>query len=103
MTRIANVTGGTRGLGAAISHALNSQGCRVAAVYHGNDKTAREFEVASGIPIYKWDVADFNACKSGIEEVVRLSLAPASVDCTSKGKPRHGQKKRNSRAYTELP
>ena len=78
MARIAIVTGGTRGLGAAISHALELQGCRVAAVYHGNDVAAREFEAASGIPIYKWDVADFNACKSGIEEVVR-GLGPPDI------------------------
>lgn len=78
MARIAIVTGGTRGLGAEISRALESQGCRVGAVYHGNDDAARQFEVASGIPIYKWDVADFNACKSGIEEVVR-TLGPPDI------------------------
>jgi acetoacetyl-CoA reductase len=45
-------------------------------VYHGNDVAAREFEATSGVPIYKWDVADFNACKSGIEEVGRTLGAP---------------------------
>jgi acetoacetyl-CoA reductase len=76
MTRIAIVTGGTRGLGAAISRALKSQACRVVAVYHGNDAAAQEFEAASGIPTYKWDVADFDACKSGIADVVRTLGAP---------------------------
>ena len=78
MARIAIVTGGTRGLGAAISSALKTEGCRVAAVYHGNDTAAREFEAASGISVHKWDVADFNACKSGIEEVVR-ALGPPDI------------------------
>ncbi len=76
MTRIAIVTGGTRGLGAAISRALKSRACQVAAVYRANDAAAREFAAASGIPIYKWDVADFDACKSGIADVVRTLGAP---------------------------
>ncbi len=63
MTRGAIVTGGIRGLGAAISRAPLSEGCQVVAVYHGNDAAARGFEAATAIPIRKWDVANFDVCK----------------------------------------
>ena len=76
MTRVAIVTGGTRGLGAAISRALKAQGCDVAAVYHANDAAAREFEATAGIPVYKWDVASFEDCKAGIAEVTRALGLP---------------------------
>ena len=78
MTRVALVTGGTRGLGAAISRTLKSHDCRVAAVYHGNDGAARDFAGASGIPIFKWDVASFDACKAGVAEVSR-ALGPPDI------------------------
>ena len=70
MTRTALVTGGTRGIGAAVGRALKASGYRVAASYHGNDIAATKFKMESGIPIYKWDVASFDACTEGVREVV---------------------------------
>ncbi len=69
MSRVAIVTGGTRGIGAAISVALKEAGFSVAANYAGNDERARRFHEETGIPVYKWDVSDFNACKTGCEQV----------------------------------
>jgi acetoacetyl-CoA reductase len=72
MPHAAIVTGETRGLGRAIAMALKAQGHRVAATsYHGNDANALSFRAATGIPIYKWDVADFEACRVGTATVVR--------------------------------
>ena len=61
MTRVAVVTGGTRGIGAAISRALKGAGYAVAATYHGNDEAANRFKAETGIAVYKWNVGDFNA------------------------------------------
>ncbi len=69
MQRTAIVTGGTRGLGRATSLALFREGHRVAAVYHGNNAAAATFRDETSIPVYKWDVADFEACKAGIARV----------------------------------
>lgn len=69
MSRIALVTGGSRGIGAAISKALKAQGCSVAATYAGNDEKAAAFTAETGIKTYKWDVADYDACKAGIAQV----------------------------------
>ncbi len=67
MARVAVVTGGTRGIGRAISVALNNAGYRVAANYGGNDQTAQQFNAEAGIPVFKFDVSDFNACAEGIK------------------------------------
>jgi acetoacetyl-CoA reductase len=69
MTRRAIVTGGTRGIGKAISTALRDKGCAVAATYAGNDAAANKFHEETGIPVYKWDVANYDACKAGVAEV----------------------------------
>ncbi len=69
MGRIAIVTGGTRGLGAGIARALLADGCRVAAVHHGNDTAAAAFAAETGIAVFKWDVADFGACQQGVADV----------------------------------
>ena len=71
MGHTALVTGGTRGLGRAIATALKSKGYRVAATYHGNDEAARQFQAETGIPTYKWDVGDFEACRAGTATVKR--------------------------------
>ena len=67
--RVAAVTGGTRGIGAAVARALDAAGYRVVAVYAGNDERARAFEAETGISIYKWDVSDFAACEAGVARV----------------------------------
>ena len=69
MSRVALVTGGTRGIGAAISIALKAAGYRVIANYAGNDAAAEAFTIASGIPAVKWSVADYNACAEGVKRV----------------------------------
>jgi len=69
MSRVALVTGGSRGIGAAISIALKEAGCTVAATYAGNDEKAAAFTAETGIKTYKWDVADYDACAAGIAPV----------------------------------
>ena len=69
MSRIALVTGGSRGIGAAISKALKAAGCKVAASYAGNDEAANAFSRDTGIPVFKWDVGSPEACAAGIKQV----------------------------------
>ena len=78
MTRVALVTGGTRGIGAAISVALKKAGYSVAANYAGNDEAAQKFKAETGIPVYKWSVADYDACAAGIKQV-EADLGPIAV------------------------
>ncbi|MBX6329722.1 MAG: acetoacetyl-CoA reductase [Pseudolabrys sp.] len=69
MGRVALVSGGTRGIGAAIAKALKQAGYIVAANYGGNDAAAQKFRSETGINVYKWDVASFDACAAGIRQV----------------------------------
>jgi acetoacetyl-CoA reductase len=78
MARIAVVTGGTRGIGAATARTLKAEGHAVAAVYHGNDAAAEAFSRETGIPVYKWDVADFAACQAGVAQVA-AALGPVDI------------------------
>jgi len=78
MTRVALVTGGTRGIGAAISVALKEAGYSVAANYAGNDEAANAFKANTGIPVYKWSVADYEACAAGVKQV-EADLGPVEV------------------------
>ena len=78
MSRVAIVTGGSRGLGAAISIALKEAGYSVAANYAGNDEAAARFKDETGIPVYKWSVADYDACAAGIAQV-EADLGPVEV------------------------
>ncbi len=78
MSRVALVTGGTRGIGGAISQALKEAGYRVAANYAGNDEKANAFRDATGIPVYKWDVSSYEACAEGIARV-EADLGPVEV------------------------
>jgi len=78
MARVALVTGGTRGIGAAISKALKAAGYKVAASYAGNDAAAAKFKEETGIPVYKWDVSSFDACAEGIKKV-EADLGPIEV------------------------
>jgi acetoacetyl-CoA reductase len=72
------VTGGTRGIGAAISVALKEAGYTVAANYAGNDEAANKFKAETGIPVFKWSVADYEACATGIKQV-EAELGPIEI------------------------
>jgi acetoacetyl-CoA reductase len=78
MTRVAVVTGGTRGIGHAISTALKNKGYRVAANYAGNDTAAQQFQVETGIPVYKWDVGDYASCEKGVADITK-ALGPIDI------------------------
>jgi len=78
MTRVALVTGGTRGIGAAISVALKNAGYAVAANYAGNDEAAAKFKTETGISVYKWSVADYDACAAGVKQV-EAEIGPVDV------------------------
>jgi acetoacetyl-CoA reductase len=78
MARVAMVTGGTRGIGEAICRALRAAGYKVAANYGGNDEAAARFKAETGIPVYKWDVASYDACAAGIKQV-EAELGPVDV------------------------
>jgi acetoacetyl-CoA reductase len=89
MARVAIVTGGTRGIGAAISKALKEAGFVVAANYAGNDEAAAKFKEETGIAVYKWDVSDFEACRNGVEKVA-ADLGPVDVLVNNAGITRDG-------------
>ena len=97
MARVAVVTGGTRGIGEAISVALKDAGMTVAANYAGNEQKAREFTERTGIKAYKWDVSDFDACMTGIQQV-ESELGPVDVLVNNAGITRDGTMKRMSRS-----
>ncbi|MGI9399641.1 MAG: acetoacetyl-CoA reductase [Rhizobiaceae bacterium] len=78
MTKTALVTGGSRGIGAAISIALKEAGFNVAANYAGNDEAAKAFTDKTGIPTYKWSVADYQSCVDGIAKV-EADLGPIDI------------------------
>jgi acetoacetyl-CoA reductase len=78
MSRTAVVTGGTRGIGAAIAKALKAQGCNVAATYHGNDTAAAAFKAETGVHVYKWDVGNYDACVAGLA-TVQKDLGPVDI------------------------
>ena len=78
MGRVALVTGGTRGIGRAISVALEAAGHRVAANYGGNDAAAQAFTAETGIKAYKFDVGDFAACASAVKQI-EAELGPVEI------------------------
>jgi acetoacetyl-CoA reductase len=78
MARVAVVTGGTRGIGAAISRALKAAGCTVGANYGGNDAAAQKFKTETGIAVYKWDVSSYDACTAGLKQV-EAELGPIDI------------------------
>lgn len=89
MGRVALVTGGTRGIGAAISKALKAAGYKVAANYGGNDEAAAKFKAETGIPVFKWDVGDYDACAAGIAKV-EAELGAVDVLVNNAGITRDG-------------
>ena len=78
MARVAVVTGGTRGIGRAISEALKAKGYKVAANYAGNDAAAQDFTKATGIPAFKFDVSDYPACEAGVKRI-ESELGPVDI------------------------
>ena len=84
MSRIALVTGGSRGIGAAISKALKADGFEVAATYAGNEEKAAAFTAETGIKTYKWNVGDYAASKAGIEQV-EADLGPIDTVVANAG------------------
>jgi acetoacetyl-CoA reductase len=90
MSRVALVTGGTRGIGAAICKALKAAGYKVAANYGGNDEAAQHFKTETGIPVFKWDVSSFDACAAGVKQVVD-EVGPVDVLVNNAGITRDAQ------------
>ena len=84
MARIALVTGGSRGIGAAISKALKAQGCEVAATYAGNDAAAAAFTEETSIKTYKWNVGDYEESAAGIAKV-EAELGPIDIVIANAG------------------
>lgn len=102
MARVAIVTGGTRGIGEAISIKLAEQGAKVAANYAGNDEKAREFTDRTGIRAFKWDVSDLDSCLAGVAEI-EAELGPVDVLVNNAGITRDGTMKRMTRqAWDEV-
>lgn len=89
MTRVAVVTGGTRGIGEAISLALQAQGRTVVANYAGNDAKAKAFSDATGIPVYRWDVGDHEATLAGVAQIA-AEVGPVDIVVNNAGITRDG-------------
>ena len=89
MSRVAVVTGGTRGIGAAISKALLAAGNKVAATYHGNDEAAAKFKAETGVNVYRWDVGNYEACVTGLAKV-EAELGPVDVLVNNAGITKDG-------------
>ena len=96
MARVAVVTGGTRGIGRAICEALRDAGYDVAPNYAGNDEAAKKFEAETGLKSYKFDVADYDACQAGIDQIV-ADKGPADILVNNAGITRDGTLMRMSR------
>lgn len=89
MSRVALVTGGTRGIGRAICEALKTAGYTAVANYAGNDEAAAKFTDATGIPAIKWDVSDYQACQDGIAKV-EAEIGPVEILVNNAGITRDG-------------
>jgi acetoacetyl-CoA reductase len=89
MARVAVVTGGTRGIGEAISVALKNAGYKVAAIYAGNDEAAKACHAKHGIAVYKADVADFKQCQATVNQITK-DLGPVDVVVNNAGITRDG-------------
>ena len=89
MARVALVTGGSRGIGAAIAKALKAAGYKVGANYAGNDDAAGKFKAETGIPVFKWDVSSYEACTGGLKKV-EAELGPIDILVNNAGVTRDG-------------
>ena len=89
MSHTAIVTGGTRGIGAAISVALSEDGHKVAATYAGNDEAAAAFKTETGISVYRFDVADFDQCSQSVAKI-ETDLGPINILVNNAGITRDG-------------
>ncbi len=89
MSRVALVTGGTRGIGAAISIALGAAGFRVAASFAGNEEKAKAFGEETGIPVFRWDVSNYRECADGVARVEE-EIGPVDVLVNNAGITRDG-------------
>jgi acetoacetyl-CoA reductase len=98
MSRVALVTGGTRGIGAAISIALKQQGRTVIANYASNDEAAKAFTAEHGIPAYKFDVSSFEACKAAVEQII-AAHGPIEILVNNAGITRDATMLRMSREW----
>lgn len=96
MSRVAIVTGGTRGIGEAVSIILKDNGYTVAATYVGNEEAAAAFSKANGISVYKFDVGDFDACETSIAQIT-ADLGPIEVLVNNAGITRDGTMHRMGR------
>jgi len=89
MSRVALVTGGTRGIGAAVSIALKKAGYSVAANYAGNEERAKAFHEETGIAVFKWDVSNYASCLDGVAKV-EAELGPVEILVNNAGITRDG-------------
>ena len=89
MARVAVVTGGTRGIGAAVSKALKAAGYKVAATYHANAEAAEKFKAETGVHVYKWNVANYDECVAGLAQVEK-ELGPVDVLVNNAGITKDG-------------
>ena len=89
MARVAVVTGGTRGIGGAVSKALKAAGYEVAATYHANDEAAEKFKAESGVHVYKWNVADYDECVAGAAKVAS-DIGPVDILVNNAGITKDG-------------
>ena len=89
MSRVAVVTGGTRGIGAAISKALKAAGYQVAATYHSNDEAAEKFKAETGVHVYKWNVVEYDDCVAGLARVEK-EVGPVDILVNNAGITKDG-------------
>jgi acetoacetyl-CoA reductase len=89
MSRVAVVTGGTRGIGAAVSKALKAAGYKVAATYHSNDEAAEKFKAETGVHVYKWNVVNYDDCVDGLARVEK-ELGPVDILVNNAGITKDG-------------
>jgi acetoacetyl-CoA reductase len=89
MTRVAVVTGGTRGIGAAVSRALKAAGYEVAATYHANDEAAQKFRAETGVHVFKWNVGDYDECVAGLARVQK-EVGPVDILVNNAGITKDG-------------